>query len=95
VGLLERVLAEGAFVLVAAVVGGQAHDHVALLVGHQHVARAAVVRAACHHGGQLVVGRVGLVGECLCGLWRQCGARAHAQAEAADGTAVISGNRAA
>ncbi|OQC03497.1 MAG: hypothetical protein BWX79_02625 [Alphaproteobacteria bacterium ADurb.Bin100] len=42
---LEGVLAIGAAGLVFPVVGGQANDHVALLVGHQHMARTAVVGA--------------------------------------------------
>ena len=49
--------------LVAPVVGGQADDDVALLVRHQHVARTAVVVAGGDDGGQLVVGRIWLVGE--------------------------------
>jgi hypothetical protein len=57
--------AEGAVFLVAAVVGRQADDDVALLVRHQHVARAAVVVAGGDDGGELVVGRIGLVGEGL------------------------------
>ncbi|GAB1383538.1 hypothetical protein MASR1M50_18580 [Burkholderiales bacterium] len=75
--LFKSVLAIGALGLVFAVVGRQAHDHVALLVRHQHVARAAVVRARGDHGGQLVVGEVGLVGEGL-GLF---GCDAHADAD--------------
>ncbi len=54
--------AEGAALLIAAVVGRQPHDDVALLVRHQHVARTAVVVAGGNDGGELVVGRIGLVG---------------------------------
>ena len=53
--LLLGILAECAALLIAAVVGRQPHDDVALLVRDQHVARAAIVRAARHHRGQFVI----------------------------------------
>ena len=51
----EGVLAELSPCLVAAVVGGQAHDDVAPFVRDQHVARTAVVVAGRHDGGELIV----------------------------------------
>ncbi len=66
--LLEGVLAELTTFLVAPVVGRKAHDDVALLVRDKHVPGAAIMRAARHHRGQIVVARIRLVGEAGGGL---------------------------
>ncbi len=64
-GLCLRVLAELAVLLVSPVVRGQAHDHVTLLVGDQHMPGAAVMGAAGDDRLQVVVPRIRLIGKSL------------------------------